>query len=158
MANERINNPILDSLLEMRAGSRPTVAEGFYESTVFGSERTYNNSLKQIENKVLDSNRRKMVNTPLVVSPQPKAIYNCESNQGVAIGFYYVDYRTHLPLLCVMCDVSAGGYTYKSTYYDVKEEAWKDGRNVEQSLASVNELIQFCSTNIGLDMDVFVQS
>ena len=152
-----IDNQIAKDLLSIFKGEQPKVEEGFYESTIFGSQVGYNSAMSYINGNIIGSVNKKIVETPLVfVRGNCTGIWSSSIGQGVAFGFTMVDYVSKKPLIVCTITKNADKFDYKSITWNKETSAYVDSINSSVDCTNINELLEFVSEKINLDIDKFL--
>jgi hypothetical protein len=154
---EGVDNKIAKDLLSVFKSEQSKVEEGFYESTIFGSQAEYSSTMSIFNSKMISSVNRKLVETPLVfVRGNCTGVWSSSIGQGVAFGFTLVDYVTKKPLIVCTITKNADKFDYKSITWDKETSVYIDGIISSKKCKDTNELLQMVTEKMNLDIDKFL--
>jgi hypothetical protein len=153
----KIENEVASKLLDIFYGKQEKVEDGFYESTVFGSESNYDKLKNSMNGLVVGSVHKKIVETPLVfIRAKENPVFCSQKEQGIAFGFTLVNYKNNYPLLLVVVDKDGSKYKYKSMKYDVETNTFVDSISQSKSCADFDKLMKHVLDNLEEDVKQWI--
>lgn len=153
----KIENPISEKLVAINKNIQSEVGSNYYATTVFETYEKYAFEMQSFTMKLVGSNSKKLVETPLIFvrGGNTKPVWSSTKNQGIAFGATLVDYVSKQPLIVFVIDKDGENYSYKSIIFDITTKTYVTGESKNSSCSSINDLIDFAMLNANLDIDKF---
>ncbi len=153
---KEIDNSLIKKLVQISEGTTDTVDNEYYSSTVFGTYKEYKSSMEVYENVLIGSTIKKVWNSVLIFEKgNDRKLYSCSENKGIAFGWVMIDYRTRVPLVCIVVDKDGSKYSYNSVTYDAKSKAYISSVSDSIKPKDTKTLLDFISASFNKDLDKF---
>lgn len=145
---KNIKNPTSDKLVSIFNGTQETVAEDYYATTVFETQKKYDTIMSVFDGKACGLCNHSLVETPLIfVHSKFPCVLPSKQGQGIAFGVTLIDYISKTPYIVIVCNKSGAKYELKTLAYDLKTKTYKEGSSTK-SCDSTDKVFEFFQSSL----------